>query len=329
MRYLTKLIILLLLFTGCSKSFETTEPDLLIPSKNTTISPLENVHSDNRRQPVILSHDTEGFYDEYSLFGYPIFISLEDGRVPDYLSNIYRTIHPWSGEEDVFEALSRRIEKRLDKEPDYVNMLGDILPSFLLTEESVNLSDEELRERLSNITPSHVFSKHTDTTSYRLIAVNADPERVYVSYQQTWSYYVQVWDDEHIWAQPLCEDTELIFNQAIFVTIPGENELVIVAGYTRSPPGSGFASAGTGFMFEDGIWAPMIWNEIYEEVTPIENLRIASDGIITVIHPSWFEIPLDGPRFSLKLMEDGSFWADYSISEDLPYKDNDLLFRLR
>ena len=343
MRYFIIFIALTAILSGCAlpETIAKTTPNppsftikKLNPSPTITIIPNEEPtqlsptpSSEDDRQPVILSHNPVGFYDVYSLFSWPVFIALEENRPYNgCFAEIYRTFYPWDGRENVFEALSQRINEKA------INQPGEILMPFLLSNESVNLSDEELREYLSEITTSYVFSKHTDSLNYRLIAVNANTEKEYVWYEMTWNYYMQVWDEDHIWAQPLCEWTEFIFDQAVFVTESDGNELVLLSGHTCMPNGTGLAVAGTGFRFDNGIWVPIVWDETYDEVTEMENLDVHSDGIIMIIYPTWLMIPHNGPSYYLNLFEDGSFWADfynpeYPENDILPYIE--LLFRLK
>jgi hypothetical protein len=227
-------------------------------------------------------------------------------------------------EEDAFEVLDQILNSEIMSDDSSVN---DVLLSFLLTEDSVNLSDEQFLNQLSNITRAYVFSGHTDSMSYRLIGINHDIEREFIWYDTTWSYFVQAWNNSYIWAQPLLEGTEIIFNQAVFITNPNANELVILTGHTREPHGGGLAVASTGFVFMDGIWEPIDWDKRYEDLTMFER-RIYADGFLKVVQypPSW-GISNDDLPFFLMLKADGSIWTDYSIIENST--DDELLFRLK
>lgn len=309
--------------------------NFVIANDDIAIIPLDNAPFDYSRQSVIISQEPIGIFDEHSIFAFPVFIPTEELRpveerirIHSRFTDIYRTVYPWDREEGVFEILSQK----LNNESRYITRtyINDTLLSFLLTEESIYLSDKELLERLSDITNVYIFSKNMDSKNYRLIGINHDTEKVFRRFNETWSYFIQVWDDDHIWAQPLMEGTEYIFGQAVFMTMPGKDGLVILNGYTRSPPGNGIAMVGTGFTFEGGIWTPIVWNEMFEEVYLTTGLRIGSDGILSIIFPASWGVPHEGPRYFLKLKEDGSFWADYSMSgmrEDTP--SSDLLFRLK
>ena len=153
-----------------------------------------------------------------------------------------------------------------------------------------------------------------------------------------WDYFVQVWDDDYIWAQPLYEGIDYKFNQAVFVTAPNGNQLILLSGLTERPSGSSFAVAGTGYEFKEGIWSPVNWDEIYEEVNKPENLEIGSDGIrMKYIDPYLAEAyllpPHEGGLYELKLTTDGSFWADYSRFHSYPANENlppeELLFKIK
>jgi hypothetical protein len=328
---LTKLLLVALL-SGCSQPSVRhegiTKTDM--PDINEESAPTPT----KKRQPAILYRDPVGIQYEYSIFNSPIFIAAEEPllgteqNISAPLSEIYRTIYPWNEGGDIFDILSQQLNKKTDEV-----IFRDVLVSYLFTEDSAGLSDEELLERLSNITATYVFSKHTDSLNYRLIAINADTEREFVWYHRTWNYFIQVWDNENIWAQPLCEGTEFIFNQAVFITSPSGSELVLLCGYTRMPNGTGLALAGTGFSFDEGVWAPVRWEEQYTEIYKIENMDIRSDGFMIARYPSWLMIPNDKLPYTLDLSEDGSFWAgysqysDYQTHEHLPIEK--LLFQIR
>lgn len=335
MRSLKALLVLTVLLSGCSLPVEATasaaesiEPTFLI--EETLAAPNEG------RQAVLLSHGSEGLHDIYSVFATPVFAGMQEPAsgeeyTPPYFKEIYRTIQPWNGEDDVFETLSDRLNGTIEGVSP-----GNILVPYLLTEEAVNLTDEELLETLSAITETYIFSKQTGSIHYRLIALNEEPDREY-SHWMSWHYFVQTWDDDYIWAQPLYEGIEYKFDQAAFVTTPDANQVILLSGYTERPSGSSSAVAGTGFVFEEGIWAPIKWEEMYDKVVELENLEIASDGIRMVyIDPYMaeaFYLPSHtGALYKLKLTEDGSFWADYSMypqypaNEDLPSEE--LLFKI-
>ena len=317
-----------LFLTGCSVSSEA-EENILIVSDSGAIN-MYHDHANNLRQARIISRVPTGIFDERSLFAFPIFIPTEELRpieerlrVHSRLANIYRTIYPWNREDDAFEILYQNMN-----EASKLQYANDILTSFLLTEDSIAISDKELLERLSYITNSYVFSEYTNSMNFRLIGVNHNTERVFIWYNETWSYFMQVWNDDYIWAQPLIEGTEIIFNDAVFVTSQCENMLVILAGYTRTPPGNGLALASAGFLFENDIWAPVTWLDVFEEVVQIEGTRIASDGVLTgVRYPSWWGVPNETEPFFLKLLDDGSIWADYSMGGNSA--NEELLFRPR
>ena len=349
MRCWAIMIALTIVLTGCALQpsanelfAKTTQNNSLSPTHyaeetiSASIIKEPTLPSSGGRQPVILSRDPVGIHDENSFFGGSTFIGEPDPlpgeEKRDYdrncLAEIYRTFYPWNGEEDAFEALAQRVHRETKR----INQPDEILVPYLLTEESVNLSDKELYEKLTEITTAYVFSKHIDSMNYRLIAINADTERVTMRYDPTWQYYIQVWDDAHIWAQPLCENIDLIFDQAVFVTDPDGNEIVLLCGQTSMPNGTGLAVAGTRFVLEDGIWGPIRWDEIFDEVTPMTNLGICSYGIIMMIYPDWLMIPHEGPKYALELSEGGFFWADFSAYPDYPANENlpskECLFRL-
>lgn len=290
--------------------------------------------SSDRQQAVILSYECEGINNENSIFAYPVFLSMEERKeyISPFTATIYRAIHPWNREGDPFEILSQRLNNMIEGISP-----GDILVSFLLTEESVSLSDESLSEKLSTITESYVFSEYRDSIHYRLIAINEEPDTRFKDFMR-WHYFVQVWDDNYIWAQPLYEGIDYKFDQAVFVTAPDGNELILLSGRTDRPSGSSFAVAGTGYEFKEGIWFPVKWDEIYDEVVKPENLDIASDGIRMLytdpfMAKSYLIPPHEGGLYELKLTTDGSFWADYSKFPNYPANENlpseELLFELK
>jgi len=323
-------MVLATLLTGCytsSKvSTETIPQAFMVGSENEVILPVEDVLFHTMRQSVIISQETVGILDGNSIFAIPVFMMEGEHR----LSNIYRTVYPWCNNENVFEALCRElVAERQGSATLSVPYANDILLSFLLTEDSIYLSDDDLLEQLSNITRSYVFSKHMDSMNYRLIAINHFTGGAYI-FEASWSYFVQVWDNDYIWAQPLIEGTEIIFEQASFVTSSETNKFLILAGYTRMPNGTGLASIGTGFMFEDGIWTPIAWNEVFEVVTPMEHVGTSwSDGIRATIFPEWIfpEEPHTHPRFTFRLMDDASFWANHIVDDGLEIREH--LFRLK
>jgi len=331
------MLLLVTLLSGCSQHFavveEATSP---IITRETSAPQPSPSHTESGRQPVILSRNPEGIYNEHSVFGHSIFWGApelgENGYLPPYLLRIYRTIYPLDGELDVFKELDQLVNS-------FTNNIdpGDTFVPYLLTEESVNLTDEELHERLSAFTEAYVFSKYTDSINYRLIAMDRMRPGYYHHFM-SWDYYIQVWDDNNIWAQPLCEDTEFKFSQAVFITGSDGNELVLLCGRTDRPTGSGFAVAGTGFVFTDDIWQPVQWDELFDQEKEGYNTKVSTDGFsMTYYDPymaqAFFLPPHLGPLYVLELAEDGSFWADYSMFPEYPANENlppkELLFRLK
>jgi hypothetical protein len=305
MRYFKMLAgLILMILTGCCAAPET-----------------ETVK--NSRQPMVIYREPVWLcYDEYSVFAYPVIapwveMTPEQAQMFSCFSQIYRTVYPSDNEENVFETISLLLNNGNFKD------VNDVLLSYLLTDASVHMSDDELFERLDSITKTHVYSKHTDSVNYRLIGINHDTERVFRWYEMTWSYFIQVWNDDCIWAQPLIEGTEIDFFQAVFTETNNES-LLLLNGYTRFPNGTGLTLTGTGFKFEDGLWAPLVWEEVFEETAVTENIKVYSDGIICARYPEWVGIPFECRYYDLILTDDGSFWADYP--ED---NQKELLFRLK
>lgn len=339
MRCFKVLIVLTALLSGCSLPVEAVEVTSSAAESINQTSLIEEmlVAPKEGRQAVLLSHKNEGLHDINSVFAYPVFAGMQDPAVgeeymPPYFKWIYRTIQPWNGEGDVFNTLSKQLNGVIkDKSP------GDIIVPYLLTEDAVNLSDDDLDKKLSSITKAYVFSGSSESTHYRLIAFDEEPDQGFTHWMR-WHYFIQVWDDDYIWAQPLYEGIEYEFNQAVFTTSSNGNPLLLLSGRTDRPSGSSFAVAGTGFVFGEGIWSPIKWEEIYTEVVEQDNLEIASDGIRMVyIDPYMaeaFHLPTHtGGLYVLKLTEDGSFWADYSNFYNYPANENllsnELLFKIK
>ena len=186
------------------------------------------------RSSVIIYREPIGIHDPFSIFGTAYIRAIQEPNrageelITPFLANIYRTIYPWNSELNVFEVIYDLFHNGT-----YSNWhtFSDVLISFLLTEESIALSDEKLYTELSNINQIFIFSGQSETRNYRLVAFNTnrrwDPN--FTSWMD-WSYFVQIWDDEHIWAQPLCEFIEFRFNNVVFVTSPNGDELVLLSG---------------------------------------------------------------------------------------------------
>lgn len=284
------------------------------------------------RQPVINTHYPIGVYNENSILSYPAMrgspLIGENGYLPPYTLSIYRTIYPWADDGDVIDALYRQInEKGI-----FIGNLGDTIVAYLLTEESVIISDDELVEKLSVVTEVYAFSKETESINYRLVAMNLNADRTYLHWM-CWDYYVQVWDDYHIWAQPLCECVSYRFSQARFISLDDTFEILLLSGWSSPPHGTGHAVACTGFYFEDELWTPVDWREVFDEVGNAENLIIYADGVGMIVYPEWLMITNGGAWYAFEVDEDGSIWADYSAysghlgNENLPEKE--LLFMIR
>ena len=303
------------------------------------------------RQPVIISQEQTGIIDEFSIFAFPLLIPFEGPAEGMHskediinawatLKRIYRTVYPRNSNDlDVFEELAQELEithNQFFRHSWLIEATNDVLLSFLLTEESIYMTDEELYEQLSSVTLTFVSSHQLNSVNYRIIGIDHDLGRF--SYDRTWSYFVQVWNDEYIWAQPLVEETEIRFTQALFIINSNNEELLLLNGFTRHPNGQGFVSVGSGFVFEYGIWRPIVWDEVFSEVTPIENLGLSSDGITMTVFPPSYGVEQSGRIYRFSLTDDGSFWAEFSLShpsdnpvlyviEDPP--PNEMLFKLK
>lgn len=316
MKYFIIVITIFTFISGCS----------YLDKKTETINPgneLELINSNKINQSEKILNKKLGVYDKDSLFAYPVFRGTEESEDDKYISpfqsRVYRNIDPWNGENDVFNDLYLSLKTHR-----YDISIGDILVSYLLSEESINISDEELYKKISPFTEIYVFSKYTDTYNYRLIGLNEDSSNTEWAY---WHYFIQVWNKNNIWAQPLFEGAEFKFDEVVFA-ISNVNQLVLLSGRAERSGGSSFAVAGTGFSFENGIWKPIKWNELYEEVSLPENLDIKSDGIRMVyIDPYMakaFNLPFhEGPLYKFNISENGSFWADFSsfpLNKDMPKK---------
>jgi len=152
-----------------------------------------------------------------------------------------------------------------------------------------------------------------------------------------WDYYVQVWDDKHIWAQPLCEGTEFVFDQVAFVAAPDGSDIVVLCGYTERLGGSSFAVASVGFAFCDEKWSPIVWEDVYEQENNLVNIDHSSDGFRMIYYDEYmaqtFMLPQhEGPLYRLELSQDGTIIADLSQYPSYPgnvgFPSKAVLYRL-
>ena len=296
--------------------------------------------SETGRQAVHIRSEFKGISDNNSVIGKAVFGDDTDANHPSpTLSKIYRTLSRHTDDGDAFETLDSLLNRQLYG---IYAAPGNVLVPYLLSNESVYTSDEKLHKKLSEITENYIFSKHTDTMNYRLIALNEIPSNDKQSMAlASWHYFVQVWNDKYIWAQPICEGTEYKFNQAYFIDSANGDELLLLCGRADRHIGSSFSVVGTGFIFNDGIWSTVNWNDLFEQVNSSENLnyKIGSDGFSMTYYDSSMRYmlmlpqPHESPLYLIKLTEDGSFLADFSAFKDYPANkglpDYEVLFKIK
>ena len=232
----------------------------------------ESSASKLNRSAIVLQHN-------------PIGIDVKEGSVffdylPDnpsnYLSDIFREIRPMEDTEGVFHWLNNSIENRAYF---YPLSTGEIFASYLLTEEGVNISDESLRNILNEKYLSYVKSFKLNKRNYRFISFTDSMNDFGAC-----SGFIQIWDDDYIWAQPIMEYSNIYipWNEGdaaqMFLDNKGR-EVLILCGYKREGY-SPIIICATGFVHNGDIWEPIDWNEIYEESIGIKIMKKYSDGIM-------------------------------------------------
>lgn len=155
------------------------------------------------RTPVVIRHNPTGieieddsiyyyFEPDYSSFPDVLDVSINP------LKSIYRPIEPASLEAALGE---------LNQEESYEHA-GDIITAFLLSEKSVELSDTELEstiyEGYRGAYGNHVLhdvsiqTTERDGMHYRVVSFYRFTPKA-----NEYITCIQMWDDQHIWAQPL------------------------------------------------------------------------------------------------------------------------------
>lgn len=192
------------------------------------------IQSDDEGITIISDGTVESYYST-------IYFDLnKDPLISRELLRIYRKIEPAKDTADIFEKLCISFQSTLF----YGTDQGDVFVPFLLTNDAVNMADAELTKKLSEVGIKAYIASFTGADkNYRFICLSQEKPGEdmytggkYASYNAPYYTFVQVWDDESIWAQPLYEGSGFGFMEAegtqstMLLQQEGRNDALISIG---------------------------------------------------------------------------------------------------